>query len=40
MKKDFHYVHQVVFKDLTDEDYQAVLQVVKKIKKNLKEEIE
>lgn len=40
MKRDFHYVHQVVCKDLTDEDYQSVLKVVKKIKRNLKEEIE
>ena len=39
MKKDFHHVHQIVCKGMTDEDYMAVLNVVKKIKRNLKEEI-
>ena len=39
MKKDFHHVHQIVYKGMTDEDYMAVLKVVKKIKRNLKEEI-
>lgn len=39
MKKDFHHVHQIVCKGLADEDYMAVLNVVKKIKRNLKEEI-
>lgn len=40
MKHDFHHVHQVICKDLTDEDYQAVLKVIKKIRENLKEEIQ
>ena len=39
MKKDFHHVHQIVCKGMTDEDYMAVLNVVKKIKRNLKVEI-
>ena len=40
MKNDFHHVHDVVCKDLTEEDYQAVLKVIKKIKRNLKEEMQ
>lgn len=40
MRKDFHHVHHAVYKNLTEEDYQAVLKVIKKIKENLKEEIQ
>lgn len=40
MRKDFDYMHSVICKGMNDADYQAVLQVIEKIKRNVKEELE
>lgn len=39
LKQDFDHIHHVICQNMTIDDYDAVLNVIRKIKKNLKEEI-
>ncbi|MFR7590306.1 MAG: MarR family winged helix-turn-helix transcriptional regulator [Longibaculum sp.] len=39
MQKEFDYVHEVICRGMTQEDFQTVLNIIKRMQKNIKEEI-
>ena len=40
MQKEFDYVYEVICREMTQEDFETVLNIIKRMQKNIKEEME